>query len=165
MPGSVHRFTESVNRSSSLFLRNSGRKTAVDFSWNCSRQKKSFAGLQQRSRKALFPSGQENRTGGPLLPDGDQYPPDIENAILANSKSRTTIATSQQIYGCNKTTSNAMAGKEHHPNGVTDALKRDLFWCLGWVRWDPHAVRRFRADPQPSEDPRRRAGKRPARPS
>ena len=32
-----HRFTETANRSMSLFLRNSGRKTASHFSWNCSR--------------------------------------------------------------------------------------------------------------------------------
>ncbi|RUU56070.1 hypothetical protein EOD04_30095 [Mesorhizobium sp. M2C.T.Ca.TU.009.01.2.1] len=33
----VQRFTESPNRSNSLVLRNSGRKTATHFSWNCSR--------------------------------------------------------------------------------------------------------------------------------
>src|SRR5882762_6999547 len=33
----VHRFTETPNRSISLFLRNSGRKTVSHFSWNCSR--------------------------------------------------------------------------------------------------------------------------------
>jgi hypothetical protein len=38
-------------------LKMAGRKKA---------HKKSFAGLQQLSRKALFPSGQENRTGGPF---------------------------------------------------------------------------------------------------
>src|SRR5690606_5817712 len=33
---SFHRFTETAKRSISLFLRNSGRKTASHFSWNCS---------------------------------------------------------------------------------------------------------------------------------
>ncbi|RUU06930.1 lasso peptide biosynthesis B2 protein [Mesorhizobium sp. USDA-HM6] len=33
----VQRFTESLTRSKYLFLRNSGRKTATHFSWNCSR--------------------------------------------------------------------------------------------------------------------------------
>ncbi|RWB79052.1 MAG: hypothetical protein EOQ50_04390 [Mesorhizobium sp.] len=35
-PRAVQRFTESPNRSKCLFLRDSGRKTAPHFSWNCS---------------------------------------------------------------------------------------------------------------------------------
>jgi hypothetical protein len=35
-PRAVQRFMESPNRSNSLFLRNSGRKTVTHFSWNCS---------------------------------------------------------------------------------------------------------------------------------
>ncbi|AZO76034.1 MAG: hypothetical protein E5V92_12365 [Mesorhizobium sp.] len=32
----VHRFTETLNCSNYLFLRNSRRKTVTHFSWNCS---------------------------------------------------------------------------------------------------------------------------------
>ncbi|TAX44242.1 hypothetical protein ELH99_32885 (plasmid) [Rhizobium leguminosarum] len=35
-PRAVQLFTEAQNRSNFLFLRNSGRKTASHFSWNCS---------------------------------------------------------------------------------------------------------------------------------
>ncbi|PTE11100.1 hypothetical protein C9427_07740 [Mesorhizobium helmanticense] len=37
-PRAVHRFTETPNRSVSLFLRNSERKTVSHFSWNCSKR-------------------------------------------------------------------------------------------------------------------------------
>ncbi|TAU52226.1 hypothetical protein ELI43_05070 [Rhizobium leguminosarum] len=37
-PRAVLLLTEAQNRSSLLFLRNSERKTASHFSWNCSRQ-------------------------------------------------------------------------------------------------------------------------------
>jgi hypothetical protein len=36
VPRAVQPLTESVSRSNSLFLRNSGRKTGSHFSWNCS---------------------------------------------------------------------------------------------------------------------------------
>jgi len=42
--------------------------------WMWGTHKKSFAGLQQRSRKALFPSSQENWTGGPPMPSSPVLP-------------------------------------------------------------------------------------------
>ncbi|QAZ47364.1 hypothetical protein C1M53_20220 [Mesorhizobium sp. Pch-S] len=38
-------FTETPKRSTSLFLRNSGRKTAAHFSWTCSRSQQAHTNM------------------------------------------------------------------------------------------------------------------------
>ena len=106
------------------------------------------------SRKALFPSGQENRTGGPstrngswnrsdlcfpqwledacaspsllkLLPGACPLPGKrIVNSISATLRNRFLPAKQS---GCVETTSNASHRKEHHPNGV-QAVQEPTFF-------------------------------------
>ncbi|RUV32494.1 hypothetical protein EOB49_33140, partial [Mesorhizobium sp. M7A.F.Ca.MR.148.00.0.0] len=57
-PRAVHRFTETVTRSNSLFLGNSGRKTVSQFSWNCSRNPSTYPSHKNRKpAKANSPAG------------------------------------------------------------------------------------------------------------
>ncbi|NKL63403.1 hypothetical protein GFL96_16055 [Rhizobium leguminosarum bv. viciae] len=53
--------TGAQNRSSLLFLRNSGRKTASHFSWNCSQ-------LRLQLYLIAWPAPSETATGAPARP-------------------------------------------------------------------------------------------------
>lgn len=79
------------------------------------------------SRKALFPSGQENRRGVPQhlsIPALALCP---EHRIANSICAPLTARFSAKISGCVETTSNASHRKEHHPNGV-QAVQEPTFF-------------------------------------
>jgi hypothetical protein len=68
--------------------------------------KKSFAGLQQRSRKALFPSSQENWTGGPPMPSSPVFALVPDRLAVSNMRDGAHFSAISLFA---RTTSNAKA--------------------------------------------------------